>query len=129
MRNKHLVHIEGAAFELPPRTPKIAKKFDEYNVVLAQGNDVKTHYKACELIKELLGSEAMVDLFGTDNKEEISTIDSVLTLKIIDDAYLAPITEFQKEKESRDFDSVAFQKVDELSKNIRQIERFVGAQK
>lgn len=111
------VEINGNSFELPKRTPKIARKFDDFNAILAMGNDVKTHYKACEVLDELIG---LKEVFGTSDKEDISTVDSLLALKKVDDAYMAPVKEYEREKE---FDML--DKINELGASVAAIERLV----
>lgn len=111
------VELNGNSYELPKRTPKIARTFDDFNAVLAVGNDVKTHYKACEVLDELVG---LKEIFGTADKEEISTIDSLLALKKMDDAYMAPVKEYERKKEYDMLD-----KINELGASVAAIERLV----
>lgn len=123
MVKAYYIEVEGNRYPLPLRTPKIAKKFDDYNVVVNNESDVKIHYKACELIKELIGVDAMQEIFGTSNKEEICTTDSVLLVRMIDDVYLAPITEYTREKEERELEaSASINKLSEVARNLKVLE-------
>lgn len=114
------VELQGNSYELPARTPKIARKFDEFNQVLALGNDVKTHYKACEILEDLLGKDTLAEVFGTSDKEAISTIDTMLAVKKIDDTYLEPIKSYEMEKEKDMLD-----KINDLGASVAAIERLV----
>lgn len=105
--------VEGNSFELPPRTIKVAKMFDEFNQLK---EDVKMHYKALEIIKFLLGGEAIEKIFGTQNIDEISTVDSILVLKAIDVEYMRPLNDENEE---------AFTKLKEVSASIDKIERVI----
>lgn len=114
------VELMGNSYELPKRTPKIARKFDEFNDVFSKGNDVKSHYKACEILEELLGKEIITELFGTTDKEDICTVDSMLALKKIDDAYLEPIREYDLSKGNEVFD-----KINDLGASVSAIEKMM----
>ena len=114
------VELQGNSYELPARTPKIARKFDEFNQVLALGKDVKTHYKACEILEDLLGRDKLAEIFGTSDKEAISTIDTMLAVKKIDDTYLEPIKSYEMEKEKDMLD-----KINDLGASVAAIERLV----
>lgn len=114
------VEINGNSYELPVRTPKIARKFDEFNDVISRGNDVKTHYKACEILEDILGKTAFTEAFGTSDKESISTVDSILAVKIVDDTYLAPIREYEMSRENDMLD-----KINDLGASVAAIERLV----
>jgi len=120
------IELKSGSYELPQRTPAIAKKFDEFNSIFNLGNDVKTHYKACEVIEHLLGKECLEAEFGTSDKEEISTIDSVILLKRIDDEYLAPMLEYSRQKEARAFDSDVLKELKDLGNSLEKIDKMVG---
>lgn len=89
------VNINGTTYELPKRTPAIAKKFGEFNNSFNTFDDVKIHYMALEVIEKVLGEEAIEEIFGTTDKDEISTIDSLLVVKELDNAYMNPVVEQQ----------------------------------
>lgn len=115
--NNFEITLEGKTYELPNRTPKVAKQFDEFNELVGV-NDVKTHYKAVAIIESLLGREALNEIFGTTDKEQIGTIDSILVVKQIDDEYLKPIKEYARQKESEDLNTPAMTAINELSRNV-----------
>lgn len=126
MDSKLTVAIDGNSYDLPKRTPAIAKKFDEFNEVFSQGNDVKTHYKACDVIEAVLGKDNMKEIFETTDREKISTLDSVLAVKRIDDAYMEPIRMYERQKDEESANSPVFEKLNEVGESVSKLEKMIN---
>lgn len=107
------ITLNGKEYELPKRTPKIARLFDDFKGAFDEG-DVQIHNKAMKVLEATIGNEGLRDVFGTADSEQISVIDSVLIVKQIDDVYLAPLVEYTRRKESEEMNTPAFSAANEL---------------
>lgn len=112
--------LNDKTYNLPPRTPKIAKLFDGLN---GSNTDVEYHYKSLSIIEGVLGKAALKEIFGTSNKEEISVIDSLIVAKKIDEKYLEPLKEFEWQKEANEMNTPAMEAVAEILANASVLER------
>lgn len=113
------VRFNEKTYELPARTPKVAKLFDDLN---GQTNDVQLHYKAIAIIEGVLGKTAIKEIFGTSDKEQISVIDSVITAKQIDDVYLEPLREYERQRQAEEMNSPSFSAVSEMLENVAKLD-------
>lgn len=108
-----VITLNGKEYELPKRTPKIARLFDGFKGAFDEG-DVQIHNKAVKVLEATIGSEGLREVFGTADPEQISVIESALTVKQIDDVYLAPLVEYTRHKESEEMNTPAFSAANEL---------------
>lgn len=112
------INLNGHVYELPKRVPKVAKLFDDFNKAFSSESDTAIHYKAMAVLEGTIGRDAIKELFGTTDKEQISVVDSAMTVKEIDDAYMAPLTEYSRRKEAEALDTPAYAAVSELLANM-----------
>lgn len=103
-------------YELPLRTPKVAKLFDDFSAQ-TEGGDVQMHYKACAVIEGVLGRAALKEIFGTSDREQISVVDSVIAVKMIDDVYMAPLRELEKQRQAEEMNSPSYTALSEMLAN------------
>ena len=109
--------LNDKEFELPKRTPKIAKLFDEFNVTFGEG-DVKVHNSAMKVLEATIGREGIKEVFGTADSDQISVVESAIAVKEIDDVYMAPLMAYMRKKEAEEMDSPAFTAANELMANM-----------
>lgn len=109
--------LNDREFELPKRTPKIAKLFDEFNTTFGEG-DVKVHNSAMKVLDATIGRDGIKEVFGTADPEQISVVDSAIAVKEIDDVYMAPLMAYMRKKEAEEMDSPAFTAANELMSNM-----------
>jgi hypothetical protein len=109
--------LNDKEFELPKRTPKIAKLFDEFNATFGEG-DVKVHNSAMKVLEATIGREGIKDVFGTADSEQISVVESAIAVKEIDDVYMAPLMAYMRKKEAEEMDSPALTAANELMANM-----------
>lgn len=109
--------LNDKEFELPKRTPKIAKLFDEFNATFGEG-DVKVHNSAMKVLESTIGREGIKEVFGTADSDQISVVESAIAVKEIDDVYMAPLTEYMMRKEAAEMDRPAFTAANELLRNV-----------
>ena len=113
------ITINDKVYELPVRNAKIAKLFDDLN---GQTSDVQMHYKAITIIEGVLGKNAIKEIFGTSDKEQISVVDSVMTAKRIDDVYLEPLREYERQRQAEEMNTPAYTALSELLANAAKLD-------
>ncbi len=113
------IRLNEKTYELPKRTPKIAKLFDDLN---GETSDVEMHYKSIAIIEAVLGKTSIKEIFGTSDRDQISVIDSVITAKKIDDIYLEPLREYEMQRQSEEMNSPSFSALHEMLENVAKLE-------
>lgn len=115
--------LNDKEFELPKRTPKIAKLFDEFNATFGEG-DVKVHNSAMKVLEATIGREGIKEVFGTADSDQISVVESAIAVKEIDDVYMAPLMAYMRKKEAEEMDSPALTAANELMANMANLSNF-----
>ena len=108
-----VIASNGQSYDLPSKTINVMEKLDVILKVDTQkGLTVKAKFqKLLDFCSDILGKEAIKDIFGTDKLENMDLSELTLLVLKIKDAYDEPITTYQNEKMFRDLDSIPSDKI------------------
>ncbi|MBO5372467.1 MAG: hypothetical protein J6A75_07085 [Lachnospiraceae bacterium] len=122
--------INSRSYNLPKKNIKIMEKLDEALKIDETNLSVRQKYERMyRIVKDIVGEENAKEMFGSDNLDEIDTSDIALAVLKINDAYDAPISEYQTEKMQGKINSIPTEKLASLGKSVQSIASIQGLSK
>ncbi len=104
--------VNGRSYDLPKKTVLVMEKIDEVARVDSLGLPVRQRNEIIHnLVKELVGKENAIAIFGSDNLSELDVSDLEITLLKIIDAYRKPVDDYNAEKTRRKLDVLPIDKI------------------
>ena len=122
--------INSRSYDLPKKNIKIMEKLDEALKIDETNLSIRQKYERMyRIVKDIVGEENAREMFGSDNLDEIDTSDITLAVLKINDAYDAPISEYQTEKMQGKMNSIPTEKLASLGKSVQSIASIQGLSK
>nr|DAS02961.1 MAG TPA: hypothetical protein [Caudoviricetes sp.] len=114
---QYTVIFNRKSYDLPKKTMAIWEDLDSIFKLDATNLPNREKYKKMiEFIAKLVGQEAIEEIFGTEDLDEMDLNDITLAIFKVRDAYENPLANYQTEKNSESLRQIPLDKLQSLSK-------------
>lgn len=114
---QYTVIFNRKSYDLPKKTMAIWEDLDSIFKLDATNLPNREKYKKMiEFIAKLVGQEAIEEIFGTEDLDEMDLNDIALAIFKVRDAYENPLANYQTEKNSESLRQIPLDKLQSLSK-------------
>nr|DAR79554.1 MAG TPA: hypothetical protein [Caudoviricetes sp.] len=114
---QYTVIFNHKSYDLPKKTMAIWEDLDLIFKLDSTNLPNREKYKKMiEFIAKLVGQEAIVEIFGTEDLDEMDLNDITLAIFKVRDAYENPLANYQVEKSSEALSQIPLDKLQSISK-------------
>ena len=114
---QYTVIFNRKSYDLPKKTMAIWEDLDSIFKLDSTNLPNREKYKKMiEFIAKLVGQEAIEEIFGTEELDEMDLNDITLAIFKVRDAYENPLANYQTEKNSESLRQIPLDKLQSLSK-------------
>ena len=114
---QYTVIFNRKSYDLPKKTMAIWEDLDSIFKLDSTNLPNREKYKKMiEFIAKLVGQEAIEEIFGTEDLDEMDLNDIALAIFKVRDAYENPLANYQTEKNSESLRQIPLDKLQSLSK-------------
>ena len=114
---QYTVIFNHKSYDLPKKTMAIWEDLDLILKLDSTNLPNREKYKKMiEFIAKLVGQEAIVEIFGTEDLDEMDLNDITLAIFKVRDAYENPLANYQVEKSSEALSRIPLDKLQSISK-------------
>lgn len=111
--------FDGREFDLIPKTMKVARQIEKTEQSATITEAYRNEY---ETLKMTIGTEAVAEILGTSNLEEIDLTKMVAVYNAMIDGYDAPLAELERAKEEEILNSPSLKAIRDVATQIKAIQ-------
>lgn len=109
---EYTIIVNDRSYDLPKKTLAVAEKLDAVLKVDSLSVPVRKKFERLHsFMKDMVGTEAAAEMFGSDNLAEIDLSEVTLAVRKVIDAYDKPVKDFESDKVSRSLSDLPLDKI------------------
>lgn len=110
---EYTIIVNGQSYDLPKKTIDVVSELDE--VLKVDSNTritIKQKYERLHIfMKHLVGADAVKEMFGSEDLNDIDLSELTLAVKKVVDAYDSPVAAYVAEKNTAKLDGIPIEKL------------------
>ena len=110
---EYTIIVNGQSYDLPKKTIGVVSELDE--VLKVDSNTritIKQKYERLHIfMKNLVGADAVKEMFGSENLNDIDLSELTLAVKKVVDAYDSPVATYVAEKNMAKLDGIPIERL------------------
>lgn len=114
---EYTIIVNNRSYDLPKKTIAVVEKLDQVLKVDASNLPIRQKFERLHnFMKELVGTDAAIEMFGSDNLAEIDLSDVTIAVRKVVDAYDKPVNDYGTNKMSDALSHIPIEKIIAMSK-------------